>query len=220
MQVVNRNRDAQPFTTRDGSTIRELMHTEAQSLAEATLAPGQAIQRHYHRASEELYYLLEGSGELEIDGETRDVAAGDAVLIPPGGADPVAGERSLRPRGAGRGAAGGEGAFGSERRERRRGRLRLGAAGGRDLRRCEGEGCAAPRPVAAAARARLGCPAPRSAAGSSEARQGSGSLSPRPAARGGRTRSGGPACPCGAGRASGAKRDRSRAPLGSPPRRV
>ncbi len=85
MQVVNRNRDAQPFTTRDGSTIRELMHTEAQSLAEATLAPGQATQRHYHRASEELYYLLEGSGELEIDGETRDVAAGDAVLIPPGG---------------------------------------------------------------------------------------------------------------------------------------
>ena len=28
---------SEPFTTKDGSTIRELHHTEAQSLAEATL---------------------------------------------------------------------------------------------------------------------------------------------------------------------------------------
>ena len=76
--------DAEPFTTKDGSTIRELMHTPNQSLAEATLAPGQATERHYHALSEELYSFLEGGGRLEIDGEVRDVAAGDTVLIPPG----------------------------------------------------------------------------------------------------------------------------------------
>ena len=76
--------DAEPFTTKDGSTIRELMHTPNQSLAEATLAPGQATERHYHARSEELYSFLEGGGRLEIDGEVRDVAAGDTVLIPPG----------------------------------------------------------------------------------------------------------------------------------------
>lgn len=74
----------EPFTTKDGSTIRELHHTAAQSLAEATLEPGQATQRHYHRASEEIYFVLKGSGELELDGERRHVRPGDAALIPPG----------------------------------------------------------------------------------------------------------------------------------------
>jgi len=76
--------DVEPFTTKDGSTIRELMHTERQSLAEATVAPGQATERHYHALSEELYTFLEGGGTLEVDGRVRDVTAGDTVLIPPG----------------------------------------------------------------------------------------------------------------------------------------
>ena len=75
---------AEPFTTKDGSTIRELHHTEAQSLAEATLEPDQATQRHYHRRSEEIYFVTKGSGSLEIDGEIRKVRPGDAILIPPG----------------------------------------------------------------------------------------------------------------------------------------
>jgi mannose-6-phosphate isomerase-like protein (cupin superfamily) len=81
--------EATPFTTADGSTIRSLLdRTTApvrnQSLAEATLEPGAATQRHYHRESEELYYVVEGSGEIELDGERARVEAGDAVLIPPG----------------------------------------------------------------------------------------------------------------------------------------
>jgi mannose-6-phosphate isomerase-like protein (cupin superfamily) len=76
--------DAEPFTTKDGSTIRELHHTQAQSLAEATLEPDQATQRHCHRRSEEIYFVTKGSGSLEVDGETRRVRPGDAILIPPG----------------------------------------------------------------------------------------------------------------------------------------
>ena len=75
---------AEPFATKDGSTIRELHHTQAQSLAEATLEPDQATQRHFHRRSEEIYVVTKGSGSLEIDGETRRVRPGDAILIPPG----------------------------------------------------------------------------------------------------------------------------------------
>jgi len=74
----------EPFTTKDGSTIRELHHTARQSLAEASLAPGQSTQRHYHRDSEEIYLVLEGRGELEVDDATREVGPGDAVLIRPG----------------------------------------------------------------------------------------------------------------------------------------
>ena len=75
---------AEPFTTKDGSTIRELHHTAAQSLAEASLAPGQATERHYHAVTEEIYLFTAGGGMLEVDGASRRVDAGDAVLIPPG----------------------------------------------------------------------------------------------------------------------------------------
>jgi mannose-6-phosphate isomerase-like protein (cupin superfamily) len=75
---------AEPFATKDGSTIRELHHTAAQSLAEATLEPDQATQRHYHRATEEIYFVVKGSGMMEVDGERAQIRPGDAVLIPPG----------------------------------------------------------------------------------------------------------------------------------------
>ena len=69
---------AEPFTTKDGSTIRELQHTAVQSLAEATLEPDQATERHYHRVTEEIYLVTKGAGER------RTVRPGDAILIPPG----------------------------------------------------------------------------------------------------------------------------------------
>ncbi len=80
---------AEPFTTADGSTIRVLLDRDAggarsQSLAEASLEPGQATQRHYHAVSEEIYYVLEGDGELEVDGERAHVGPGDSALLPPG----------------------------------------------------------------------------------------------------------------------------------------
>lgn len=85
-----RARDAQlPFTTKDGSTIRSLLDranapVANQSLAEASVAAGTVTERHYHRRSEEFYYILEGAGEMEIDEEIRPVGSGDAILIPPG----------------------------------------------------------------------------------------------------------------------------------------
>jgi mannose-6-phosphate isomerase-like protein (cupin superfamily) len=72
------------FVTKDGSFIRELHHTEAQSLAEATLEPGQATERHYHRATEEIYFVIKGSGDMEVDGRAERVRPGDAILIPAG----------------------------------------------------------------------------------------------------------------------------------------
>jgi mannose-6-phosphate isomerase-like protein (cupin superfamily) len=81
--------DATPFTTADGSTIRVLLDADtagaaSQSLAEAWLEGGQQTQRHYHAVSEELYVLLDGSGEMEVEGERASVGPGDAILIPPG----------------------------------------------------------------------------------------------------------------------------------------
>ncbi len=90
-----------PFLTKDGSTIRAIMgRTNApvahQSLAEATLAADDSTQRHYHKASEEIYFILEGSAEMELDGETRLVQPGDAILIPPGAWHALTALSSLR----------------------------------------------------------------------------------------------------------------------------
>jgi mannose-6-phosphate isomerase-like protein (cupin superfamily) len=80
---------AEPFTTADGSTIRELCGlpsggTVQQSLAEATLESGRSTDRHYHAETEEIYFVLAGSGEMELDGERAAVGPGDAVPIRPG----------------------------------------------------------------------------------------------------------------------------------------
>ena len=88
MTVLNLSAQT-PFTTKDGSQIRSILdHTNApvekQSLAEASVPAGGSTQRHYHRLSEEVYFILEGRGRMEIDGETREVIPGDAILIPAG----------------------------------------------------------------------------------------------------------------------------------------
>jgi mannose-6-phosphate isomerase-like protein (cupin superfamily) len=88
MEVRSRE-DAEAFTTLDGSTIRVLLDSALggaanQSLAEASLDPGGSTQRHYHARSEEIYAFLEGGGEMEVEGHSREVGAGDAVLIPAG----------------------------------------------------------------------------------------------------------------------------------------
>src|SRR5207247_9010229 len=77
------------FTTKDGSEIRELLaHRNScirkQSLAEARLPPGARTAPHYHPRTEEIYYVLEGTGRMQIDGAMRDVGPEDAIAIPPG----------------------------------------------------------------------------------------------------------------------------------------
>ena len=78
-----------PFTTKDGSQIRELLsHRNSdihqQSLAEATLPPGGSTTKHYHSKMEEIYFILEGCGQMQIEKEIQEVQAGDAIGILPG----------------------------------------------------------------------------------------------------------------------------------------
>lgn len=88
MTLVTREQAA-PYITADGSTIRELLNGANappgnQSLAEATLAPGQKTARHFHPQSEEIYFVLSGSGAMNIGEQTRAVQTGDAIAIPAG----------------------------------------------------------------------------------------------------------------------------------------
>jgi mannose-6-phosphate isomerase-like protein (cupin superfamily) len=88
MDIKNLN-EVPAFTTKDGSEIRELLaHRNSairnQSLAEARLPVGSATQEHFHPRAEEIYYITHGTGKIRIEGETREVRAGDAIAILPG----------------------------------------------------------------------------------------------------------------------------------------
>src|SRR5690349_20137117 len=88
MEIKNLQ-EAPPFTTKDGSEIRELLaHRNSairnQSLAEARLPVGGSTQEHYHPKAEEIYYITHGTGRMRIESELREVKSGDAIAIPPG----------------------------------------------------------------------------------------------------------------------------------------
>ncbi len=78
-----------PYTTKDGSIIRELMHPQVhgnthQSLAEAIVPIGFTTRYHRHARSEELYHILSGGGEMRLANNIFKVAAGDTICIAPG----------------------------------------------------------------------------------------------------------------------------------------
>jgi mannose-6-phosphate isomerase-like protein (cupin superfamily) len=78
-----------PYVTVDGSEIRELMHPDhhgnrRQSLAEATVRPGQETLLHKHLRTEELYHITAGRGLMTLGEDRFLVSAGDTVCIGPG----------------------------------------------------------------------------------------------------------------------------------------
>ena len=82
-------KEVEPYKTKDGSTIRELMHPRThgntnQSLAQAVIAVAEKTVSHYHKLTEELYYIEQGHGVVTLDDRNLEVSAGDTVLIRPG----------------------------------------------------------------------------------------------------------------------------------------
>lgn len=98
-----RHNDIPPYITKDGSSIRELMHpaqhgNRHQSLAEATVPVGTRTRLHRHDRSEEIYYILAGEGLMTLGDASFRVVEGDSVCIAPGTAHCIAnvGEVPLR----------------------------------------------------------------------------------------------------------------------------
>ena len=86
---VSRLDAVEPFRTKDGSQIREIVGpawtpARNQSLAEATVPAGGATTAHFHPLAEELYLFTAGAGRLRVGDDEREVAAGDCAVIPAG----------------------------------------------------------------------------------------------------------------------------------------
>jgi mannose-6-phosphate isomerase-like protein (cupin superfamily) len=77
-----------PFISKDGSSIRELIHpghhgNNNQSLAEAIIPAGSKTALHLHRTSEEIYHVTQGEALMTLGMKTFTISVGDTVLIPP-----------------------------------------------------------------------------------------------------------------------------------------
>ncbi len=91
MKVTNRDESGEPIQTPTGEVIYGLIGreegeggVESHSLAEVVIPPGKSSERHYHQELEETYYILQGQGEMEIEGKEFSMHPGDACLIEAG----------------------------------------------------------------------------------------------------------------------------------------
>jgi mannose-6-phosphate isomerase-like protein (cupin superfamily) len=86
--LIRKLQDCPEFVAGDGSLLRELLHPDKQavnlrySLAHAIVPVGQTCIPHALTTSE-VYYILAGRGEMQIDDEVERVEPGDTVYIPP-----------------------------------------------------------------------------------------------------------------------------------------
>lgn len=83
--------------------VRELVdpgNTDAElvSIAAIDVEPGRSSDPHSHERTEEIYFILEGTGVVEVDSASFDVALWDSVHIPPGSVHTVrnTGTQTLR----------------------------------------------------------------------------------------------------------------------------
>jgi mannose-6-phosphate isomerase-like protein (cupin superfamily) len=87
--IIKNPDECNQFTAGDGSLLRELLNPLKEtirvnySLAHAVLPPGEATLDHRLKSAE-VYYIIEGAGEMFVDDERAEVSAGQAVYIPPG----------------------------------------------------------------------------------------------------------------------------------------
>jgi mannose-6-phosphate isomerase-like protein (cupin superfamily) len=76
-----------PLTTLDGALIYELISQRERkrldvALAVGFLPKGRKAIPHYHRISEEIYYVSKGIGSVRVGNNKMDVRKGSVVLIP------------------------------------------------------------------------------------------------------------------------------------------
>jgi quercetin dioxygenase-like cupin family protein len=67
------------------ANIFETFSTKMQFLHYTILPPGTTIGAHRHGSDEEFYIILEGTGEMELDGEKFPVTAGHVIRNEPFG---------------------------------------------------------------------------------------------------------------------------------------
>jgi len=61
-----------------------LVKSEALSVIHERMPPGTSEVRHYHEHSRQFFFVLEGTAELEVAGQSQRLNAQEGIEIPPG----------------------------------------------------------------------------------------------------------------------------------------
>ena len=86
--VLNRETPGKVF-------LQEVLGTTGLEMSLGVLPPGRGIPfLHKHKQNEEVYFIVSGQGQIQVDGDVTDVSEGSAIRIAPDGA------RSLRNTGS------------------------------------------------------------------------------------------------------------------------
>ena len=90
MRVVGKEEIQSPLMAQSGEIIYELIgrdpeigETTNHSFALVVIPPGKSSYAHYHKASEETYYVLKGVGSMVVDTQEFELRPGQACLIQP-----------------------------------------------------------------------------------------------------------------------------------------
>lgn len=67
-----------------GQSQRAFMNEENQVASMHLVEIKKDSEKHYHKTMTEIYYILEGEGEIELDDDVYPLSPGMAILIKPG----------------------------------------------------------------------------------------------------------------------------------------
>ena len=71
-------KDNKTYLLKDNKTLKNLV------LSSTLLKPNEETRGHSHEGQEEVYYFVDGHGQMTLGEESFHVASGDVVLIPDG----------------------------------------------------------------------------------------------------------------------------------------
>ena len=71
-------KDSEVYTLEDNNLLENI------TLSKTTLKPGQETRGHFHNEQEEVYFFIQGEGEMILGEEKFEVKEGSIVLIPKG----------------------------------------------------------------------------------------------------------------------------------------
>lgn len=87
--LIKELRNCEEIIAGDNSILRELLNPLKEdmairySLAHARVRPGEITFAHRLKSAE-VYYIVDGMGEIYVDDEKEEISAGQVIYIPPG----------------------------------------------------------------------------------------------------------------------------------------
>ncbi|GAC1311367.1 MAG: cupin domain-containing protein [Mucilaginibacter sp.] len=82
--MITSTENAEHYTWGNQCDGWHLLRTDTLSVIEERMPPGTAEQLHFHEHAQQVFYILSGTANFEVEGQVKTVAAGQSIHIPKG----------------------------------------------------------------------------------------------------------------------------------------